>query len=385
MKTTHKILTGLGAILVTGAAALAVTLSYSSACSPAPATATAGAGDLMQAIVYRCYGGPEVLQLEQVARPEPAATEVLVQVHTASVNPLDWHYMRGAPYIMRLMSGLGAPADPRMGVDFAGTVAAVGSSVTRFDVGDRVFGGRNGAFAEYLVIPQDRALAKIPDTVNFEEAGAVGVAAVTALQALRDQGGLQAGQKVLVNGASGGVGTFAVQIAKSMGAEVTGVCSTRNVAMVRSIGADHVIDYTREDFTQGGARYDFILDNVGNRSLSEIRRVLTPDGRVQPNGGGHHAGRWFGSLGSVVSNGIRSRFDRQLLGPFLSTNNAEDLVVLRELAEAGKIRPVIDKTYPLADVAQALGYVGEGHASGTMVLTVPGASLPGQSLSASPG
>jgi NADPH:quinone reductase-like Zn-dependent oxidoreductase len=187
---------------------------------------------------------------------------------------------------------------------------------------------------------------------------------------MRDRGQVQAGQKVLINGASGGVGTFAVQMAKSMGAEVTGVCSSRNADLLSSIGADHVIDYTREDFTQSDARYDFILDNVGNRSLSDLRRVLTPDGRVQPNGGGHHPGRWFGSLGSVVSNGIRSRFDRQLLGPFLSTNNAEDFAVLRELAESGRIRPVIDKTFPLAEVAQAISHVGEGHASGTVVITV---------------
>ena len=324
----------------------------------------------MKAIVQDRYGTPaDVLELREVEIPTIEDDEVLVRVRAASIHVGDWIILRGAPYIMRPMFGLRAPKVSVPGTDMAGVIEATGSGVTNVKPGDEVFGWGDGAFAEYLAAPAVNILPK-PSDFTFEQAAALGVSAFTALKAMRDRGQVQAGQKVLINGASGGVGTFAVQIAKSMGAEVTGVCSSKNADPLSSIGADHVIDYTREDFTQSDARYDFILDNVGNRSLSDLRRVLTPDGRVQPNGGGHHPGRWFGSLGSVVSNGIRSRFDRQLLGPFLSTNNAEDLAVLRELAEDGKIKPVIDKTYPLAEVAQAMGYVGEGHASGTVVLTV---------------
>ncbi len=324
----------------------------------------------MKAIVQDRYGTPaDVLELREVEIPTIEDDEVLVRVRAASIHVGDWIILRGAPYIMRPMFGLRAPKVSVPGTDMAGVIEATGSGVTNVKPGDEVFGWGDGAFAEYLAAPAVNILPK-PSDFTFEQAAALGVSAFTALKAMRDRGQVRAGQKVLINGASGGVGTFAVQIAKSMGAEVTGVCSSKNADPLSSIGADHVIDYTREDFTQSDARYDFILDNVGNRSLSDLRRVLTPDGRVQPNGGGHHPGRWFGSLGSVVSNGIRSRFDRQLLGPFLSTNNAEDLAVLRELAEDGKIKPVIDKTYPLAEVAQAMGYVGEGHASGTVVLTV---------------
>ena len=324
----------------------------------------------MKAIVQDRYGTPaDVLELREVETPTIEDDGVLVRVRAASIHVGDWMILRGVPYVMRPMFGLRAPKVPIPGTDMAGVVEAVGSGVTHVKPGDEVFGWGDGAFAEYLCTSADNVLPK-PADFTFEQAAAIGVSAFTALKAMRDRGQVQAGQKVLINGASGGVGTFAVQIAKSMGAEVTGVCSTKNVDLLSSIGADHVIDYTREDFTQGDARYDFILDNVGNRSLSELRRVLTPDGRVQPNGGGHHPGRWFGSLGSVVSNGIRARFDRQLLGPYLSTNNPQDLAVLRELAEGGTITPVIDKTYPLAEAAQAIGYVGEGHASGTVVLTV---------------
>jgi NADPH:quinone reductase-like Zn-dependent oxidoreductase len=248
-------------------------------------------------------------------------------------------------------------------------VEAVGSGVTQVKPGDEVFGWGDGAFAEYLAAPAMNVLPKPPD-FTFEQAAATGVSAFTALKAMRDRGQVQPGQKVLVNGASGGVGPFAVQVAKSMGAEVTGVCGTRNVDMVRSIGADHVIDYSQEDFTTGDARYDFILDNVGNRSLSEIRRVLTPQGKVQPNGGGHDGGRWIGALGLVTANTVRSFLSGQVLAPFLSVNNAADLVVLKEMAEAGKIKPVIDGTFPLSESARALAYVAEGHAQGTVVITL---------------
>ena len=324
----------------------------------------------MKAIVQDRYGTPaDVLELREVETPTIEDDEVLVRVRAASIHVGDWIILRGMPYVMRPMFGLRAPKVSIPGTDMAGVVEATGSGVTHVKPGDEVFGWGDGAFAEYLAAPAVNILPK-PSDFTFEQAAATGVSAFTALKAMRDRGQVQAGQTVLVNGASGGVGTFAVQMAKSMGAEVTGVCSSKHADLLHSIGADHVIDYTREDFTQSDARYDFILDNVGNRSRSDLRRVLTPDGSVQPNGGGHHPGHWFGSLGSVVSNGIRSRFDRQLLGPFLSTNNAEDLAVLRELAEGGKIRPVIDKTFPLAEMAQAIGYVGEGHASGTVVLTV---------------
>jgi len=324
----------------------------------------------MKAITQDHYGKPaDALELRDVDTPAVADGEVLVRVHAASIHVGDWIVMQGVPYIMRPMFGLRAPKVPVPGTDMAGVVEAVGAGVTHVAPGDEVFGWGDGAFAEYMSTPATNVLPK-PADLSFEQAAAIGVSAFTALKVMRDRGQVQAGQRVLVNGASGGVGTFAVQIAKSMGAEVTAVCSGKNAEMVRSIGADHVIDYTQEDFTQGDARYDFILDNVGNHSLSEIRRVLSPVGKVQPNGGGHHPGRWFGSLGSVVSNAIRARRDDQLLAPFLSTNDPEDLAALKDMAEAGKITPVIDSTYPLAETAQAMSHVGGGHASGTVVITV---------------
>jgi len=324
----------------------------------------------MKAITQDHYGQPaDALELRDVDTPAVKDGEVLVRVRAASIHVGDWIVMQGVPYIMRPMFGLRAPKVPVPGTDMAGVVEAVGAGVTHVAPGDEVFGWGDGAFAEYLSTPASNVLPK-PSDLSFEQAAAVGVSAFTALKVMRDRGQVQAGQRVLVNGASGGVGTYAVQIAKSMGAEVTGVCSGKNAEMVRSIGADRVVDYTQEDFTQGDARYDFILDNVGNRSFSDIRRVLSPDGKVQPNGGGHHPGRWFGSLGSVVSNAIRARRDDQLLAPFLSTNNPDDLAVLKEMAEAGKIAPVIDSTYPLAETARAMSHVGGGHASGTVVITV---------------
>jgi len=254
----------------------------------------------MKAIVYCDYGSADVLRLEEIEKPTPGANQLLVKVHAAAVNPLDWHFVRGTPYVMRLQAGLRKPKVIQLGVDFAGTVEAVGRSVTRFKPGDDVFGGRTGAFAEYLCVREDRAVVLKPANLTFEQAAAVPIAAVTALQGLRDKGKVQPGQKVLINGASGGVGTFAVQIAKSLGADVTGVCSTGNVDLVRSIGADHVVDYTREDFTRGSHRYDFILDNVGNHSSSDTRSALTPNGTL----GGHGDGRW---IGSMVANGCDSQ------------------------------------------------------------------------------
>ena len=256
-------------------AALAIAISHDSA--PAPAQPLRSNAVRMKAIVYRQYGSPDVLKLEEVEKPTPAAKQLLIKVHDASLNPLDWHFMRGKPYVMRMQVGMGRPKFKRIGVDFSGTVEAVGADVKQFKAGDEIFGTADGALAEY-VTSTEVGLALKPSNMTFQQAASVPVAALTALQGLRDRGQLKAGQKVLINGASGGVGTFAVQIAKSLGAEVTGVCSTRNVDMVRSLGADHVIDYTKEDFTKGSQRYDLIFDTVGNHALLDARRVLNPDG-----------------------------------------------------------------------------------------------------------
>ncbi len=354
-------------LLVAALSALAIALSYESPCPPSPAHPANAS--LMKAIVYRCYGSPDVLRLEEIVTPVPADDEVLVKVHAASVNPLDWHYVRGKPYIMRLDAGIGAPKIPRLGVDFAGTVEAVGKSVTRFKPGDEVFGGKTGAFAEYVTVRESRALALKPPDVTFEQAGGVAVAGITALQALRDKGRVQAGQKVLINGASGGVGTFAVQIAKSFGAEVTGVCSTRNVEMVRSIGADHVIDYTQEDFTKGAQRYDLILDNVGNHPFLEYRRVLEPDGALVIVGGPSE-GDWIGALTIPLKGMLLSPFVSQQFIFFLAELTGDDLAVMRELMLDGQVTPVVDRRYPLAETPAAIRYLEEGHARGKVIITV---------------
>jgi NADPH:quinone reductase-like Zn-dependent oxidoreductase len=324
----------------------------------------------MRAIVQDTYGEPEaVLGLQDIAKPVVKDGEVLVRVHAASVHVGDLILMRGLPYFLRMATGPRKPKYRVPGTDVAGTVEAVGKDVTRLRPGDAVFGWCTGAFAEYACAGADH-FVPMPANLTFEQAAAVGVSASTALQLLRDQGKIQPGQKVLINGASGGVGTFAVQIAKAFGAEVTGVCGTRNVDMVRSIGADHVIDYTEEDFTQGGQRYDFILDNVGNHSLSATRRALTPTGKLQSNGGGHADGRWIGLLGPVIKVLVSSLFARRQLGPSTKFQNRADLVVLKGLIESGKVSPVIDGTYPLSATAEAIGHVGAGHARGTVVITM---------------
>ena len=326
----------------------------------------------MKAIVQHKYGEPEaVLELRDVAKPVVKDDEVLVRVHAASVHVGDWILVRGVPYVARMATGLPTPKNHIPGTDIAGTVEAVGKDVTQLRPGDEVFGWCKGAFAEYACAGEDHLLPK-PANLTFEQAAAVGVAASTALQLLRDQGKVETGQKVLINGASGGLGTFAVQIAKSFGAEVTGVCSTKNVDLVRSIGADHVIDYTQEDFTKGGQRYDFILDNVGNYPLSTTRRALTPTGKLQSNNG-TRGGHWFGTTGTVIKTAAESKFVPQQLGPSIKFQNRKDLVVLKELIEAGKVTPVIDRTYPLSATGQAIGHVGEGHARGTVVITMQGA------------
>lgn len=319
----------------------------------------------MQAIVQDKYGSAEVLEARDIAKPEIADDEVLVRVHAASIHVGDWILMTGSPIVMRLATGLRKPKNPVPGTDVAGTVEAVGNDVKALRPGDEVFGWCAGAFAEYARATEKQFIKK-PANLTFEQAAAVGVSASTALQLLRDNGKIKPGQKVLINGASGGVGTFAVQIAKALGAEVTGVTSTKNVAMVRSIGADHVIDYTREDYTEGGPRYDLILDNVGNQSMARTRRALTPTGTLISNGGGHADGK----LGRTLRAMFASIIVRQQAAPSVKSQNREDLVALKDLIEAGQVTPVIDRTYPLTDAPEAIGHVAAGHARGTVVITV---------------
>jgi NADPH:quinone reductase-like Zn-dependent oxidoreductase len=324
----------------------------------------------MKAIVQDKYGKPEaVLTVQEIAKPMVKDGEVLIRVHAASIHVGDWLVVTGVPFIAR--PAFGKPKGRVPGTDVAGIVEAVGAGVTNLKPGDEVFGWCTGALAEYACAPADHFLLK-PTNLTLEQAAAVGASASTALQLLRDQGGIQPGQKVLINGASGGVGTFAVQIAKAFGAEVTGVCSTKNAEMVRSIGADHVIDYTREDFTRSGRRYDFILDNVANHSLSDTKRVLTPTGRLQSNNG-TAGGRWFGTIGTVIKTAAVSMFDKRQLGPHIKFVNRKDHEFLKGLIEDGKVRPVIDTTYPLSGTPEAIGHVGEGHARGTVVITTNGA------------
>ena len=287
-------------------------------------------------------------------------------MRAASVNPLDWHYMRGTPFVLRLAAGLRKPKVTRLGADLAGQVDTVGKHVTQFQPGDEVFGVCKGAFAEYVGASESAVVLK-PANVTFEQAAAVPVAAFSALQGLRDKGQIQRGQKVLINGAAGGVGTFAVQLAKVFGADVTGVCSTRNLDMVRSIGAHHVIDYTQEDFTTSGQQYDLIFDAAGNHSLSDCRRALTPKATLVLVGG-PNKGRWVGPLTGVLKAVVVSRFVSQKLRPCLAHSSKADLIVLRELLEAGKVAPVIDRSYPLSDVPEAIRYLEEGHARGKVVI-----------------
>jgi len=367
MTITARIL-GVIALLVVGALLwLAFLASHDAACGPAPVLPANTSA--MKAIVYRCYGSPDVLRLESIEKPTPKPDELLVRVHAASVNPLDWHFVRGKPYIVRMETGFGRPEDPRLGVDFAGTVEAVGGSVTRFKPGDEVFGGHDGAFAEYLTVREERAVVPKPANATFEQAAALPIAAITALQALRDKGRLQSGQKVLINGASGGVGTFAVQIAKSYGAEVTGVCSTRNLDMVRSLGADHVVDYTKEDFTRSGLRYDLIVDTVGSHSLLAYRRALTPRG-VLVIVGAANGGNWIGPLATWFNARVLSHLVSQEFVPLLAQMKKDDLTVLAGLVESGKLTAVIDRRYVLREVPDAIRYVEQGHARGKVVIDV---------------
>jgi len=335
------------------------------------ALAAASPANPMKAIRYCDYGTADVLKIQDVEKPVPTDEQMLIKVHAASVNPLDWHFMRGAPYFMRLGAGLRKPAVTQLGVDFSGTVEAVGAKITKFKPGDEVFGDRNGAFAEYVVAREDRAVIRKPDNISFEQAAGVGIAGVTALQGLRDRGKVGPGTKVLINGASGGVGTFAVQIARMLGAEVTGVCSGRNVDLVRSLGADHVIDYTKDDFTRGAERYDVILDNVGNRTLGDMRRVLTPDGRyVLIGGGGPDKGNWIGPMWLPLKAVIVGPFVSQQMGMMMADLTPDDLSFLAGVMEAGKVTPVIDRIYPLEQTADAIRYVEAGHARGKVIISM---------------
>jgi NADPH:quinone reductase-like Zn-dependent oxidoreductase len=323
----------------------------------------------MQAIVQDRYGSSEVLQAREIDLPAIGDTDVLVRVRAAGVNPADWAIMHGLPYIARPVYGLRRPKNPVRGTDVAGIVEAVGARVTRFKSGDEVFGWADGSYAEFAAAPQDK-LAFKPVNLGFDEAAAVPMAGLVALQALRDRANLQPGQRILVNGASGGIGTFAVQIAKSLGADVTAVTSTGNVDLVRSIGADVVIDYTREDFTRNGQHYDVVLDNVSNHSLSDLRRALTTDGMLIPNGGRFDK-RWLASGGRIVKGVLMFRFGTQTLGNFLMSTKHDDLVALKDLIEAGNVMPVMDRAFPLSATAEAIDHVGRGHARGKVVVTVP--------------
>ncbi|WP_328927814.1 NAD(P)-dependent alcohol dehydrogenase [Streptomyces sp. NBC_00190] len=324
----------------------------------------------MKAIVQDRYGSPDVLELREVDKPVVAGHEVLVRVHAAAVNARDWHLMRGDPYLARLVFGLRAPKERIRGTDFAGRVEAVGKDVTRLRPGDEVFGEADGAFAEYVCASQDVVEPK-PDNLTFEQAAAVPLAGNTALMGLRDLARVRPGHKVLVNGASGGVGTFAVQIAKAFGAEVTGVCSTKNVDLVRSLGADHVVDYTHDDFTRNGPRYDVVFDLVGNRSLAECRRALAPSGTLVLSGGGvSEGGSLLGPMGLIIKGRALSRFVGQRLLVLTATPSSQNLAALRELVERGDLAPVVDRTYPLREAAEAIRYLEVEHARAKVVVTV---------------
>jgi len=343
--------------------------------SPTPPTLLKS-GQRMQAVLYHEYGSPAVLHLENTEKPLPDANQVLIKVQAAAANPLDWHHMRGVPYVIRMGTGWRRPVDTRLGVDVSGTVEKVGKNVTQFKAGDAVFGAGDGAFAEYALASQDNIALK-PPNLTFAQAAAVPIAALTALQGLRDEGRLRAGQHVLVNGASGGVGTFAVQLAKWLGAQVTGVCSTRNVELVRSLGADRVIDYTREDLARSPEKFDLILDNVGNRPLAQFKGLLNPQGTyVLIGGGGPGENGLLGPLTAPIKEFFYSPFVTQRFVMLLASVDKKDLGILKDLLQTGKIRPVLDKTYPLSETPAAMRYLEAGHAHGKVII-VPSGLTPG--------
>jgi NADPH:quinone reductase-like Zn-dependent oxidoreductase len=364
-----RIAVALALLVVAGASVLAIALSRDTPCGAPPSVAAQG--ETIRAVTRRCYGPPDVLAVERIEKPVPADDQILVKVRAAAINPLEWHRVRGTPYIMRLGEGMGAPTNPRLGIDYAGEVVAVGAGVTRFKPGDAIFGGRDGALAEYVAAKADGSVTLKPANISFEQAAGAYVAGVTALQALRDGGAVRPGQKVLINGASGGVGTFAVQVAKAMGAEVTAVCSTRNVELVRSLGADHVVDYTRDDFTRTSQRYDVVMDNVVNRPLLEIRRILKPEGRyLVIGGGGPDANPWIGAFIAPIKAWFISLFVDQDLKFFLSHGGQEDVIALARLMAEGKVSPFVDRTYRLEEIQKAMRYLEAGRARGKVVLTM---------------
>ncbi|MDH4124799.1 MAG: NAD(P)-dependent alcohol dehydrogenase [Gammaproteobacteria bacterium] len=366
MKLPQKILTGLAAFVVLATAALALTISYTSDCG---AAAAVDEGDeRFQAIQFRCYGPPEVLELTLLAKPVPKDDEVLVRVKAASLNPLDWHYMRGSPYLIRLTTGLGAPDNQRLGADFAGVIEAVGANVSRFKVGDAVFGTTRGSFAAYVIKHQDGSLAIMPKGASFAEAAALPVAGITALQALRDHGKLQSGQHVLINGASGGVGTYAVQIAKANGATVTGVSSERNHEMLKSLGADYVIDYRQTNYTDGDARYDLIVDMIGNHPLTANLDVLQAGGRLVIVGG--EKGDWIGPISNMIKQPLLSPFVDHEIIVMLAQSSGDELAALAKMMESGEIESVIDRSYALSELPAAMAYLEEGHARGKVVVEI---------------
>jgi len=357
-----------GGAIGLAAAAFAVAYVRSDNDCDRPAAIT---GTQMTAVLHCDYGPPDMVRLAEIAKPVPDDDQVLVKVRAAAVNPAEWHLVRGKPYLVRALMGLRRPGETRLGTDYAGTVEAVGRNVTQFKPGDEVFGGRTGAFAHYIVARADRAIVPKPANVSMEQAAGVAIAGVTALQALRDKGALQAGQSVLVNGASGGVGAFAVQIAKALGAEVTGVTSTRNVELVRSLGADHIVDYTQENFTTAGVRYDVILDNVGNHGLLDLRRALKAGGiAVLIGGGGPDDDPWLGPLVGIAQGMVLSWLLDERFVSFIAQITKADMTVLAEMMAAGKLVTVIDRQYPLAQTAEALRYLETGRARGKVILSV---------------
>jgi len=367
MKLRNKILIGIAATLFIGVSALCVTLSYASPCPAIPPPFTGA--ESMRSVMQRCYGPPGSLTVERVAKPKPGDGQILIKVRAASLNPYNWHMTTGKPYLVRLFRGVGAPNSPRVAVDFAGVVESVGAGATRFKPGDEVFGNAGGALADYVVVDEDDDFIRKPAEISFEQAAAIPIAAVTALQGLRDYGHIETGQTVLINGASGGVGTYAVQIAKALGAEVTGVCSTRNLALVRSLGADHVIDYTNEDFTTGTEHFDLIFDTVGNHDLLELRSALKPAGTLVGIGG-HKKDLWIGPLWGMAKRRIVAAFVDQKLVGFIASINGPDLEFLAALARDGKLQAPIDRRYPLEETAAALDYIGTQRARGKVIVTL---------------
>jgi NADPH:quinone reductase-like Zn-dependent oxidoreductase len=373
MRLRYRIAASLAIFLTLGGIGLLIALGRQADCASLPALGVVPEGTAaVTAAVRRCYGPPAVIEVARLPQPALEDDRVRVRVAVASINPADWHFVRGEPYLMRFVSGLGTPSDPRIGSDFAGVVEAVGREVTRFKPGDVVFGGRNGALGEYVDVRESGSVAAAPAGVELEQLAALPIAGVTALQALRERGRVAAGERVLVNGASGGVGTFAVQLARHMGAHVTGVSSTRNLELVRSLGADRVIDYTREDFTRDAARYDLVIDNVGNRPLADIRRVLAPRGRyLLVGGGGPDAGPWVGALIGPLRTALAAPFVDQQLAFFVSETTPGNLAELAALVRDGRLRAVIDRRYPLAQVVEAMTYLESGRARGKVIIEMP--------------